>query len=424
MKKVNLGTVWCAYQPPVQIPEIVLEVDRECYNPLFKWLAKNNGLRVNIAINKSLEELLIKNKCTDTLDNLGIAVQLGSVELMASFAYHPFSPLIIKSRYGKDELKRQNEVNDSYNRKIFGKLWNPEGFYLPEFGYSDDVGELVRELGYEYAVTNGLLYFEKNKEPQPFNKIVTVKGLNLFFTSDWSRKFALDRPNLGIFNAMSIIKDMFDGMCIWFDKEKGYTVWGGDIETMGHHNENYGTHTLEEIAEEIKRHDMDSVFLSELRNMFPEQKQAEIFPGTQSTSVSDIYAGEFFPLWMHSKNPFHQRLWDLEDYAMNVINVAASIDRKSRLYRFSREELDKGLFSCKAWQANPDAGHFIPWLIRGGVEKIINSLSACYFIMKENNAVIEIGDKKFDAEEMLRQAKDMEYGINELICKEEIKRKM
>lgn len=92
MKKVSLGTVWCANQPPVQMDEMLQQINRECYAPVFEWLSSHDGLKANIAINKSLGELLLKNGCSKTIDYLGKAVERGNVELLGGLAYHPFSP--------------------------------------------------------------------------------------------------------------------------------------------------------------------------------------------------------------------------------------------------------------------------------------------------------------------------------------------
>ncbi len=424
MKRVNLGTVWCAYQPPTQLDDMAKKIDRESYNPIFSWLSQHSGLRVNIAINRSLEELLIRNKRTDSLDKLGVAVQSGSVELMGGLAYHSLAPLLITSKYGKDEIKRQNELNDSFNKRIFGSLWKPKGFYLPEFGYSDEVGKLVKEMGYDYTATNGLLYAEKNRKPQPFDKIVQVNDLNIFFTSDWSREFAMRRPDNGDFDTRRLIYDMFNGMSSWFNGKGGYTVVGYDLETIGHHQKGYGTHTLDLMADTIKENDMESVLLEDLLKMFPERESSEIFPGTQSTSAEDIRNHEFFPLWKHSKNRMHERIFALEDYAVNVINETAKANGNSHIYKIAREEIDKGLYSCKSWQANPLAGHFIPWLITKGVDKLVNGIAGCCFILKDYNSKIKINGKLADADEILENTKEIEHAIQKLILKEEINRQI
>lgn len=417
MRKVNLATLWNAYQPPIQRDDVLKRVDRECYNPVFQWLSRNKGLKVNITANRSLEELLIKNKCSKTLDYLGTAVQHGSVELMGSLAYHPLAPLLITSKYGKDEIKRQNELNDSFNKGIFKSLWNPSGFYLPEFGYSDEVGKVVREMGYDYTVTNALLYAEKNRKPQPFDRIVQINGLNLFFTSNWSREFAMNRPDNGDFDTRRLMNDMFNGMCKWFADKKGYTMWGYDIETIGHHQKGYGEHTLDLILRGIRDNDMESVHLKELIKMFPKTETAEIFPGTQSTGFYDICNKEYFPLWKHSQNRMHQKIWALEDYAINVINETSKVNGKLDA-KNARSCIDKGLYSCKAWQANPSLGHFIPWIIIDGANMLFNGIDECCYALKRNNLHIKINEKTTDADAIKSNAGKMVFEIYQEIWKE------
>ncbi len=419
MRKVVLGTVWCANQPPVQLDETIQKIDRECYSPLFEWLSRNDGLKVNVAINKSLAELLIRNKCSKTIDYLGRAAQKGAVELLGGLAYHPLAPLIAASRYGKEEIKRQNELNHSFNKKIFGDLWNPEGLYLPEFGYSEEIGRLIKEMGYRYTITNGLLYAEKNRKPQPFDRIVESDGICLFFTSDWSREFAMTRPDKGDCDTKRLINDMFNGMLSWFQGKNGYTVWGYDIETIGHHQRGYGTHNLDMMVQGIKENDMESVLLKDLLRMFPERENAEMFPGTQSTSAGDIYAGEFFPLWLHSKNSIHKRIWEIEDYAIEVVNETAKISN-SGTYKIARGNIDRGLYSCKAWHANPLGGHFTPWVITKGIDNLMKGINGCYFLLKDSDRKIMVKGGEIDSEEVLEKAKNLEKRILKAIWKEEL----
>lgn len=282
-------------------------------------------------------------------------------------------------------------------------------------------------MGYKYTTTDALLFVKKNNgRPQPFDKVVQSNGLNTFFISDWSKEFAMKRPDKGDCDTRRLMQDMFDGICGWFGDKRGYSVWGYDIETIGHQQKGYGAHTLEMIAQGIRENDMESVFLKDLLEMFPEREHAEIFPGSQSTKAEDIYAGEFFPLWKHSRNKMHKRIWDIEDYTMNVVYETARVCdvSDSRIYETAKDKKYRGLYSCKAWWANPIQGHFSPWIITKGTDHLMSAIIGCYYILKENNAKIKVNGTSLGAEGMLERARQFEKALLRSVLKEEFNRQM
>jgi hypothetical protein len=278
-------------------------------------------------------------------------------------------------------------------------------------------------MGYQYTITDAILYVKKNNErPQPFDRIVQLNGLNTFFTSDWSKEFAMSRPDKWDCDTKRLMNDMFWRMCGWFGDKKGYTVWGYDIETIGHQQKGYGIHTLEMMARGIKENDMESVFIGDLLEMFPERESGEIFPGSQSTKEHHIWGGEYFPLWKHSRNKIHERIWNIEDYAINVINeTKKTVNGKpgSCTYDIARDNIDRGLYSCKSWWANPLEGKFSPWLILGGTDYLMNGINGCYFILKKEDAKIKINGEVLGADKMLARAREFERALLRSIWKEE-----
>lgn len=427
--KLSLGTVWHIYQPPTQKKEIVDKVTKESYLPVSEWLSRQKDFKVNININSSLTELLVKHKHNKVIENLARAAENGTVEFTGTAAYHPLLPLIIKGRYGKDEVKRQIELNDKYNSKIFGKAWKkPRGFYPPEFAFSPELAEEIKKEGFEWAVTDAKLYDASNNGKDiPHKDIGTVKGLPVFFITHWSLEFAMTRPNKGDYDIAKLVRDMQSGTSKWFNGDKGYLTWGYDGETIGHHHKGYSNERLDEMVEQINHLDMGARTLSEILDSFDKSGDIEILPGSQSSSVWDIQRGEYFPLWKHRKNILQQRLWDLQYYAIEVINETeksplAKKDMK-KVYDTSRDEIDRGLYSCKSWWANPN-GNWDHDMIYYGTDKLMKGISGCYFILKQDGRKIEARNETINAGDMIEKAKKLERAVIRNIDSVEIKRGM
>ncbi|MBI3385129.1 hypothetical protein HY030_02985, partial [Candidatus Gottesmanbacteria bacterium] len=141
------------YQPPDQNLDILERIVNESYRPLISdWLA-NPGAKATININACLTELMVENKYLDVIFGLKKLLERKQIEITASAKYHPFLPILPRS-----EIIRQIELNEETNRQVFGSFYNPQGFFPPEMGYSREVGDVVREMGYEWIILDEIAY--------------------------------------------------------------------------------------------------------------------------------------------------------------------------------------------------------------------------------------------------------------------------
>jgi len=54
------------------------------------------------------------------------------------------------------ETRRQIRANDATNRRYFGEVYAPRGFFPPEMCYSDRVLGPVEEAGYQWIILSGV----------------------------------------------------------------------------------------------------------------------------------------------------------------------------------------------------------------------------------------------------------------------------
>ena len=170
MNWINLFHI---YQPPDQTPEILKQVARQSYIPLFRFLKANPQIKITLNINASLSEQLQKQKLNSIIKNIRILAERGQIEFTGSAAYHPILPFLNKS-----EIIRQIELNYKINREIFGDCYLPKGFFLPELCYNIKAAKIISQLGYRWIVLDEIAYNGRLGEAV-FNKTYKIKGTSL-----------------------------------------------------------------------------------------------------------------------------------------------------------------------------------------------------------------------------------------------------
>lgn len=337
-KEKNISFLFHMYQPPWQYPEVLKRIADECYFPVTEWLSENRSFKVTLNANYSGIELLVKNNLHKIIENIGKGIEKGNIELTGSAAYHPILPLLPRK-----EIIWQIELNSKKNKEIFGKLWEPKGFFPPEMAYSPELAEIVKQTGYKWIIADDIAFLPDRNIPD--NYILSLKKLFHFFRNSlWSDKFSFKNPSQGKTNAEEFIKELNSDM-----KENSYRILAFDIETIGHH-QNYNKDTLNYLEKTIGDLGMNSVFISSLIDKFPVISVGKASSSSWSTSEEDMKKNIPFPLWNHPDNKIHEIQWQLIYHAMNIVEKS----RGDKNYEIARELLDKGLNSCQFWWAAPE----------------------------------------------------------------------
>jgi len=407
------------YQPPTQEIEVLRNINRECYKPLFKVINNHDNAKFSININGVLIELLEEYGMFDTIELIKNLESENKVKILGTAKYHPILPLIPEK-----EILRQIQMNEDLNKEIFGDHWEKKGFFPPELAISPNVGKIVRELGYEWIIMSGIAC----PKSWSYDKIYTSPhGLKLFFRDDiLSNKISFKK-----ITAKKFLTEI--GLLHKNEKEKNkndtYIITAMDGETFGWHIKNYERTFIGKALDLIEkgiinkispnfepynqsnsnependRIEIDSIeleFISNLENYFPIAEE-KIVPlsSSWSTSYEDLENNVYYPLWKHPENDIHVFYWKSMKSLHKLMNLADNLDltqnwKVENYYNTARWFYDRALHSCPVWWANPYQGTWSPNLIYKGLELIIKAALNAQLALVY--AGINDGDGYFDS---------------------------
>ncbi len=413
------------YQPSTQFPEITSDITNTSYRLLLKILEKTKA-KVVLNINASLTEQLARLGGEDVIRSIVGLAQKNQIEFTGSAAYHP-----LLSRLPADLIIRQIQLNTEINQKYFGKIYCPDGFFPPEMAYSNRVGEVLKDLNFDWVILDehgypggvnkirhDVIYVKQpqtvilGSEATPESdsgqaRMTTRKPLNIFFRND--------DLSLGI--AFSQIKTLNDfkriigviarknfspslrgvsetnDEAIYSPKDKiatatswprndtsmnvdtdSYIIIALDGETFGHHQP--GQEKL--LTDILSYNKINKVTISELKKYF--QKEVLIKPLTSCWGVSneDMQKKIYWPRWSYPGNPIHELQWELTRLAIKSQQKRHSGEPERRLQnRFWTGQndgptlFDKALQSDQYWWASHKP-YWHPEMIRRGAEMLKN----------------------------------------------------
>jgi hypothetical protein len=325
------------YQPPDQRPEILEKIVNESYRPLLKGFLANPRTRLTLNINACLTELLAQNGFDDVIEGLKKLAENGQLEFTGSAKYHPFLPLL-----AREEIVRQIKLNDETNRKYFGpafaKATARRGFFPPEMGYEQKVGEVVASLGFDWIILDEIAFNgpARGGDAVDFSKIYRIGGTPLKVVFRERRT-----SNLIMGAQVRTIESVVEALTGELARDR-YLLTAMDGETFGHHRPG-----LENLLFGIFRQkQFKFVTISELIKIFPPDREISPISSCWASSEEEIEKGEPFYLYFSKKNKLHILLKSLLDLAIKV----AGGSRKEERVLLDRAE------SCNAfWWANPDA---------------------------------------------------------------------
>lgn len=339
------------YQPPTQKKYWVEKITNESYRAIVRGLKQHPTAKATININGILCELLAANGGTDVLDDLRLLLKRGQVELTASAKYHPLLPKLPVS-----EIKRQVALNTQTSRKYFGDLYQPQGFFPPEMGFSVGVAKVVKELGYRWIIVDELS-FGRTLETMRHDVIYQIKGLGDFGIFFRERKMSYKILSGQLGSGELLIDSLGDRLT-----KNEYMLTAMDGETFGHHRPGM-EHLLFEIYQSKR---LSTVTMSELLGLFPARETVAPLPSTWALMEKDLEKNEPFSRWDDSTNSIHAMQWKLTNLA---IKTMSRLKEKDRGYAAVRAMLDRSLHSDQYWWASAK-----PWwsleMIEAGAKEL------------------------------------------------------
>ncbi len=329
------------FQPAHQLPDILERIVNESYRPLMKGFLARPKAKLILNINAGLAELLIAQGYGDIIEAVTTLAERGQLEFLESAAYHAFLPMLPEA-----EIRQQIALNKKINTGIFGKVYQPTGFFAPEMAYSEKVGKIADELGYRYYLLDEIA-FNGRVEQADLAKIFTLQGtsLKILFRN---RRISNLIMGAVVRNGETFIEALGEA-----GKEdfKGYILTAMDGETFGHHRPGLDK-LLFEIYESKK---IQPVLSQDLLNMYPAGGEIAPIASTWACSADDIARGAQFNLWNDPENEIHRLQWELADLALEAGSFLTG-ELKRKHQELIQDKLDRALDSGQFWWASAN-----PW---------------------------------------------------------------
>ena len=338
------------YQPSNQKERILEKVVNESYRKIITGLKTFPKAKLTLNINACLTELLIKNKFNDLISDIKKLVELGQIELTESAKYHPFLPKLPES-----EIVRQIKLNHLTNRRYFGKVYKPIGFFPPEMAFTKRIARIIKKLGYQWILADEASF--PGEDPD-YSKIYTIKGLNDFKIFFRERETSFKILSAQLESGAILFVDLAERL-----KKHQYLLTAMDGETFGHHRPG-----LEKLLFDVyQSSELPTATISELPNLFKEREICQPVSATWTLMHKDLVRNTPFSRWDEPKNEIHQLLWQLTYLAIDSVKNCST---KAKGFKKARQMLDAALHSDQYWWASAK-----PWWSLEILEKGAKELS-------------------------------------------------
>ncbi len=389
------------YQPPTQTSSILKKICDESYRPLLRVFEEYPNARVTVNFNGVLTDMLMDCGHRDIIEGFRNLAHKGQIEFTATGKYHPILPLI-----PRQEMKRQIDLNTQTNRHFFGEVYAPQGFFPPEMGYSRDILKPVVEAGYRWIILSGIAC----PAEWPLDIIYQIEcdgqKIAVFFRDDvLSNRISFRNVEAKEFIAHL---EQWQG-----NKNNIYVVTAMDAETYGHHIQGWERIFLAKVYQQLEswpapvselqqatvlagQHaslltngeaaaKIRMVTVSELLGLFARGPAIEPKPSSWSTTVHDIKAGNYYPLWQDRNNEVHRLQWEHLNICIELVNKAleyADDDESRRSAAIARGLLDRAEHSCQMWWASKRPMWDINLIYMGLLEQLRTIVNAYRAINK------------------------------------------
>lgn len=321
------------YQPPHWPKEIIARVARESYRPFLRIIKKHPTLKITLNISGSLTEQLAALHFHDIIADIKKLVQRKQIELVGTALYHPILPLLPEK-----EIIRQIELNTAVNRKYFGRLFQPRGFFPPEMCYSKKVAKITEKLKFQWIILDEISASGTLRKIDFNHAFVTprTKSQMIFrnrIASDYlSFHSQLNNPR-GFWQAVQR-----DG------RSKKALITAMDGENLGHHRPG-----LDRLWEKLVTHkNVQTITISGLLNHYQQEKTISPQPASWSSREKELKHNNPYGLWNDPQNPIHHLQWRL----LNKVIKLVSDHKTNKHYKWARTLLDQQLTSDQYWWAS------------------------------------------------------------------------
>jgi alpha-amylase len=318
---------------------------RKSYLPtnaaLFDMIQSTNGkFKVSFSITGTLIEQL-EAHYPEVIESFKRIVETGNAEIVSETYYHSLAYL-----YSKDEFKRQVEKQHEKIRSVFGV--DPIAFRNTELTYSNDMAELVGELGYKVMLGEGADHVLGWRSPNFVYQSKTSHGMPILLRNyRLSDDIAFRFSNRG-WESWPLNAETFANWVHQINGQGETVNLFMDYETFGEHQwEDTGIFEfLRRMPHEILKHpDMDFKTPSEIAANYRPVAELDI---PYITSWADMERD--LSAWLGNKmqQKAIRSLYELEQ-AIYILNDENIIDEWRKL-----QTSDHFYYMCTKWFSDGD----------------------------------------------------------------------
>jgi hypothetical protein len=375
------------YQPPYQQADILNRVVHECYKPLIEGFLSCPKVKVVVNITGVLTQMLMENGYEDVIFAMTRLAEQGQLEFTGSAIYHAFLPLL-----SEDEIVRQVEQNNELNRKYFGNLYAPTGFFSPEMAVNDKVLKIANKVGCEWIAAPEVAHPSGFASPDKFYKDEN-SDLFVFFRN---KRVSVLMLSAIVRDAAGLVEETQD----IHDQKYWFTVM--DAETFGHHRIGH-----DKFLFDIMKNDFfEPVTVSELIAAGDlEIESTKIRPSTWTNEEQDFWldkehtqktSDRSFILWRDPENPIHKLQWELVNFALETVNNYK--DKSTEQWEKARADLDMALASDQFWWASAKPWWSLEMIEQGAfsVKTVISDVGDEEQLKKADELYRKILDQAFE----------------------------
>ncbi|XOU94221.1 MAG: hypothetical protein ACNFW9_05245 [Candidatus Kerfeldbacteria bacterium] len=349
------------YQPPNWSPQIIKKVTKESYRPILTILKKSPKLKITLNISGSLTEQLALQGFNDIIDDITNLAKKKQIEFTGSALYHPILPLLPTK-----EIIRQIQLNTEINKKYFGKIYNPKGFFSPEMAYNKKIAIVIQSLGYKWIIVDEICY----------NGVLNASQLN--------QRYQIKGTSVNIVFRNRAISDYFSfhgnpkkPQEFWdtVEKDGRYNpaiITAMDGENLGHHRKGWDIY-WKKLATDKKIH---TLTINSLLKKYKSKKIITPVNASWSSQDRELKNKHPYILWDDPKNQIHSLQWNLIHYTSKLLHQKT----KHSNYTKARKLFDKRLASDQFWWASAK-----PWWSLRIIKKKTKELQEVILLVDKNN---------------------------------------
>lgn len=324
MEKINWVNILHFYQPPYQSTDYLKKITKQSYFFIWQSYKNNSPAKLTVNFNGSLTELLIRKKLNKIIKNLSNLAKDSQVEFLETAKYHPILPLL-----PDHEVERQIKLNYQINRSYFGSVYSPKGFFCPEMAYSENIGKIIKKLGYKYVVLDEIALNGNLKPIDPNFKYVDKKsGLEVIFRNRVASKAYPPAYLLSQFKK----------------NKAGTIITATDAEMYGFYHKD----TTKSLNKILKDKGVNVITASQYLQGLKQNREISVINSCWENTPKDIAEKRPYKIWKNSKNLIHNKLWELAYYSIEL-NKKYDCEKNCA---WARKHLDRGLSSCSWWWAS------------------------------------------------------------------------